>query len=222
MTDGSTPATPAGDATTQEATGVAAAPAASSASAAPPASSASTAPAAPAVSMPAPTAPVVARRRNRWLDVALAFAAVVAIGGIAFAVGRFTAPTTAFGGNGQGRNFGNGGGGFGPGASLAPGQTPGPGFRGGFGETFALQGTVTEVTADHITIKTESGQTVQVPLDSNTAYHREAGATATDVQPNTKVLVQLQTGNGGNGGTGGGGIRTGQLPPASNVTITGQ
>jgi hypothetical protein len=169
--------------------------------------------------MAAPAVPFVAKRRNRWLDVALGFAAIVAIGGVAFAAGRFTAPTaTAFGGNGQGRNFGNGGG-FGPGASLAPGQTPGPGFRGGLGGTFAVQGTVTEVTADHITIKTDSGQSVQVPLDGNTAYHREAGATATDVQPNTKVLVQLQTGGDG---TGGGGIRTGQLPPASNVTITGQ
>ena len=62
----------------------------------------------------------------------------------------------------------------------------------------------------------DSGQTVQVPLDSSTAYHREAGASASDVQPDTRVLVRLQAGSGG------GGVQTGQLPPASDVTIVGQ
>lgn len=161
----------------------------------------------------APVAPVRPARRNRWLDVALGVAAVIAVAGIAFAGGRLTAPAATR----TGFNGGNfpGGGAF---ASLAPGQTPGQGFRGGFGGgAIALQGTITEVTADHITLKLASGQTIQIPISSDTAYHRETAASATDVQTGTQVLIQLQQ-----SANGGGGIRNGQLPAARDVTIVGQ
>jgi hypothetical protein len=168
--------------------------------------------------IPAPAEPTRLRppRRNRWLDVALGVAAVLAVAGIAFAAGRFSAPAQsafafrngAFGGNG-------GNGGNGPGATLAPGQTPGA-FRGGLGGSLALEGSVVEVTADHLTVKLDSGQTVQVPLNSQTAYHLQAAGSSSDVQAGTRVLVQLQA------ATTGGGVRSGALPPASNVTVLSQ
>jgi hypothetical protein len=171
------------------------------------------APAAPPPATPTPEPVVLPKRRSRWLDLVLGFAVVVAVGGIAFGVGRLTAPTaSAFGANGQGRTFT---GGRGPNASLAPGETPGPGFRGGFGGALSLQGTVTEIAADHISIKLDSGQTVQVPLDTSTAYHRETAAGSSDVKADTRVVVRFQPG-------GAGGVRTGQLPTASDVTIVGQ
>jgi hypothetical protein len=150
------------------------------------------------------------QRRNRWLDVALGAAAVVAVAGIAFAAGRLTAPTGRVADFGNG-NFGNGN--F-PGASPAPGQTPGSGFGGGFGGALSLQGSIIEVTADHVTLKLASGQTVQVPLDGSTAYHREAAAIASDLQTGAQVLIRFQASTAG-----GGGIRTGQLPAASDITV---
>lgn len=162
-----------------------------------------------------PMTPVRQQRRNRWLDVALGAAAVIAIAGIAFAGGRLTAPAPTRTGFGGGNLPGGGALGQG-GATLAPGQTPGPGFRGGFGGAIALQGTITEVTADHLTLKLASGQTIQIPISSDTAYHREAAASSTDVQTGTQVLIQLQQ------SANGGGIRNGQLPAARDVTIIGQ
>jgi hypothetical protein len=155
---------------------------------------------------PGPTAmPPLKPRRNRWLDVALGLAAVVAVAGIAFAAGRLTAPQPTFG---LGANFGANGGG------SAPGSSPGAGFRGGLGGTIALEGTITAVSADQLTLKLDSGQTVTVPLNAATAYHRQAAAGSADVQSGSKVLVQLQS-----SASGGGGIQTGQLAPAANVTL---
>lgn len=178
-----------------------------------PSSGATPAPASEAPLPPPAAAPLAPpKRRSRWLDVALGFAVVVAVGGVAFGIGRLTAPTaSAFGVNGRAFNQTR----LGPGASLAPGETPGPGFRGGFAGTFALEGSVVSIAADHLTIKLDSGQTVDVPLDGSTAYHRETAAGATDVQANTRVAVRLKAG-------GADGVRTGQLPTASDVTIVGQ
>lgn len=152
-----------------------------------------------------PTSPRKARRR--WLDLALGFAAIVAVAGIAFAAGRLTAPTRAagFGGNFGGGNFGG---------NLAPGSTPRPGFRGGFGGNFSIEGSVVSVTADQLTIKLASGQTVQIPLDGTTAYHRETAASASDLASGSQVLVRLQP-----SATSSGGVRSGQQPPASDVTL---
>jgi len=109
-----------------------------------------------------------------FVNAILAVALVVAVGGVAFAVGRATAPAatatgrTGFGANGQG--FPGGGG---PNASGAPGA-----FNGGFGAGgISIQGTVTAVSADSITIQTAGGQSVTIPLNASTTYATRTPAT---------------------------------------------
>ena len=161
-------------------------------------------------------APVAVRRRSTPSRTFTRRLAVVAVGGVAFAAGRATAPvatTTGRGGfTGNGGAFG--GNGFGPNASGAPG-------RGGLGGTFAgggltIQGTVTAVTADSITLQLASGQSITIPTDSGTTYHTRAVASASDVTTGSTVLVQL---NGGRGGTGQGGQDGG--PAASGAPNRG-
>ena len=117
-------------------------------------------------------------------------AAFVAIGGVGFAVGRVTAPTPVaavgrFGGaggiGGAGGDFGNGGG-FGGGAGAAR----------LFGGTAALRGTVTAVTADHLSLTLANGTTINIPIDSSTTYHQQAPATASAITTGSTVLVQLR------------------------------
>jgi hypothetical protein len=157
------------------------------------------------------------------LNVVLGIALVVAVGGVAFAVGRATAPaTTATGRTG----FGGNGGGFGPNASGAPGG----GFAGGFGAGgVSIQGTVTAVGADSITLTLAGGQTVTIPTDAQTTYRQSTATTAAAVTSGSTVVVQLQGGRGvfgngnGNGGQGGGPNASGApgrtLGPASAVTV---
>ncbi|HET9084973.1 MAG TPA: hypothetical protein VFN41_11290, partial [Candidatus Limnocylindrales bacterium] len=100
------------------------------------------------------------RRANRVLDIALALAAVLAIGGVAFAVGRATAPAPAqaargFDGNG---GFFRNGGSFDPGAGG--GNAQGPRFAFGGGGALAIDGTVTAISPNSITIKRADGQEV--------------------------------------------------------------
>lgn len=172
----------------------------------------------------APPAPSRRRGSGMLMNVLLGVALFVAVGGVAFAVGRATAPaSTATGRNGLG--LGNGG--FGaPNASGAPG-----GFGGGFGAGgFSVQGTVESVTADAITIKLASGQTVTIPTDAQTTYRESQAATATSVTSGSTVVVELQGGRGalngngnGNGGQGGGPNASGApgrtLGPATTVTV---
>ena len=151
-----------------------------------------------------PSAPAsqIPRRKSSgaWLNVVLVLAAVVAVGGVAFAIGRSTAPVAAASARGNGL-FGNGNfarGSFAPGQSGAPGD--GNGFLGGGlrGEGgFNLAGTVQSVTGDTLTITTANGQTVQLTLGADTTYHTQAPATASDVKAGSKVEVQLQFGAGG-------------------------
>ena len=138
-------------------------------------------------------APLPARKTSsggRWLNLVLALAAAVAIGGVAFAVGRGTAPISAATGNGRGGFGGGPGGSFAPGASGQPGFGRG-GFGGGFGGGITLSGTVVSVTADTMTIKTAAGQTIELSLGASTTYHTQAAASATDVQAGKTVQVQL-------------------------------
>jgi hypothetical protein len=179
----------------------------------------------------APVTPVVVappRKRSAaatFVNVLLGLAVVVAVGGVAFAAGRATAPAST-----NTARFGNGGfvgnGNFGPGASGAPGRGN---FGGGaFGAGGVnIQGTVTAVAADSITIQLANGQTLTIPTDSSTAYHSQAPATAADVTAGKTVEVQLSGGRflgGGNGGNGGNGTepngsgRPG-LGAASSITI---
>ena len=48
------------------------------------------------------------------------------------------------------------------------------------------------MTADQLTLKLASGQTVQIPLDSSTTYHSQAPATAADVTTGSTVQVQVR------------------------------
>ncbi len=143
---------------------------------------------------------------------------VVAIGGVAFAVGRVTAPAaSAAGANRQaGANgvFGNGAAGALPNGSFAPGAD---GFRGALG---GLTGTVTAITADTLTIQVggTSGRTIEIPLSSSTAYHTEQAATAADVKVGAEVTVRTQRNATATGGTSGQpNQQNGQQPQASGA-----
>jgi len=171
----------------------------------------------------APVAPVTvpaAKRRSTTgllVNVLLGVAVVVAVGGVAFAAGRATAPTTTT----NGRFGGTGGPGFavGPNASGAPNRGA---FGGGFGGAgVTLQGTVTAVSADSITLQLTSGQTITIPTTSSTTYHSETAASASDVTTGATVKVQLgagRLGGGQNGGNGNG--NGGQNGPAASGAPT--
>jgi hypothetical protein len=161
----------------------------------PPAAAPSAPPITPGTTIPVQPLAVAPRRGagGMLVNVLLGVALVVAVGGVAFAVGRATAPvasaTTAR--NGFGGQGGNGGTFAGPGASGAPGRGFGPG--GGFGGVggFSIQGTVEAIDATSLTIKLASGQTVTIGLNGTTTYHKQAPATASDVTTGSTVLVQL-------------------------------
>lgn len=168
-----------------------------------------------------PSAPALQTPRrtssSAWLNVILVVAAVVAVGGVAFAIGRSTAPVAAAArGNGQ---FGNGNfarGSFDPTASGGPGNGFLGGLRGGGG--FNLSGTVQSVTGDTLTITTANGQTVEFTLGSATTYSAKTPATASDVKAGSKVEVQLEFGDGGRP-TASAAASPGPVGTASSVTV---
>lgn len=135
------------------------------------------------------------RAVNLALGAALLFAAI----GVAFAAGRVTAPATGTGGPVSVTDGGTGLDGL-PNASFRPGAgfpdasfRPGNGTTGGtgIGGSLAIEGTVDSVTADSVTIKLESGQTVTVGLDDDTTYHQQSDATASDVQASETVILRI-------------------------------
>lgn len=138
------------------------------------------------------------------LNAMLGLALVVAVSGVAFAVGRLTAPSTsAFpnGGPGGGNFPGGPGASFIPGGSFAPGiggNGPGGGLLGAGGLT--LEGTVESVSGDTLTIRTADGQTVEVTLPEDASYHSQVSASSSDVTSGSTVLVRVgvQTGQGTN------------------------
>jgi hypothetical protein len=140
-----------------------------------------------------PRVPLVKpKSSSRALNAVLALAAVVAIGGIAFAIGRTTAPAAA-----AADPRGAFGGGF-PNGSFAPDASGGPaGFPGGgLGRGVPLSGTVESLTPDLLTITTDSGQTIQISLDTDTGYHAKSDATSTDVVVGSTVEVDVDFGAG--------------------------
>jgi hypothetical protein len=169
--------------------------------------------------MPGPVMAPAARKgpSSRVLNVVLAAALVLAVGGIAFAIGRMTAPaaTAATRGNfpagGQGFNgyFGGrqGGGGGGLGGGVFAG-----GAGGGTGVT--IEGTVDSVSATTLTLKLASGQTIQIALDPTTTYHAQTNASSSDVVSGGNVQVQLSV-RGGAGGE----DTTVTGPTARDVTV---
>jgi hypothetical protein len=139
---------------------------------------------------------------SRVVNVVLGLAAIVAIGGLAFAAGRMTAPTTAAAdgnGNGNGR-FGNGqfpgGNGPFPSGDLVPGGGRGTGA--GFLTGSVLEGTVVSSTSTSLTLEINAGNggqsiQVEIPLSSATAVHTQADAATGDIAAGQEVLVQLGT-----------------------------
>ena len=152
------------------------------------------------------------------LNVALGVAVLVATAGVAFAVGRSTAPAAAptqvAGVTPGGRFFTNGGpgasldpnGGFGAGPGANSGNGNGNGGRFGFAGGPTIEGTVDSITADSVTIKTADGNTITIGLDSATTYHQQADATASDVEAGKTVILKLsggfRPGNGNGNGNG--------------------
>ena len=173
------------------------------------------------------------RASSRATSILFGVAAVVAIGGIAFAVGRVTAPTataaTSQFGNGA---FGAGGSReAGPNASSVPGRVRAGAFRGalpgiGGAAGLSIDGTVQSISGSTMTVKTANGETVTVDLGPGTTYHTATTASANSVTSGSRVRVQVQLNRAGftaGGGTAGGGGTTGgtgstQGPLASGAT----
>ena len=153
---------------------------------------------------------------GRWLNLLLVVAAAVAIGGIAFAIGRGTAPASASTGNGPVFDGAFPGGSFVPGASGAPGLIRG-GPRGGLGGGLTIEGTVESVDGDTLTIKTANGQTITVSTGDSTTYHTQADASAADVTAGRTVQVQLDGGLTGRPNASA--TTTGPVGTAGSVTV---
>ncbi len=178
-------------------------------------------------------APVVARTapRNRASTgtALLLVGALVAIGGVAFAVGRVTAPAAAaatnaggFGGTGRGAGTGEGGGfGGGTGGTGAGGLGGAGGFgRGGAGGV-SISGTVVSIDGSTIQIKLTTGQTETLNLAPTVTYRDSTTGSAADVTPGSTVQIGLALGaatgptasgqprpSGGFGGLGGATVGT--------------
>lgn len=168
--------------------------------------------------MTVPTSPVApvtsARRSGNILNVALALAALLAVGGIAFAVGRTTAPASAASGNAANGGAGNLGGNFGPRGSGAPGA----GFGGG-GRSLGIRGTVTAVSPTSITIQIAGGATITVATNGSTTYHQQVAGQATDVATGREVIVELNGGNQNGAGGAPGASPSGRTGTAGDITI---
>lgn len=193
-------------------------------------------PAPPIATGPAPAAAAPARKSSGvWVNLLLGAAAIIAVGGVAFAIGRSTAPAAAANvvtlpGGGTGVFVG-------PGGSFAPGNGNGQGGFRGPGALFgagglAVEGTVQSIDGSTMTVKTANGETLTVALDGSTTYHKATTATASDVATGDSVTVRVSGGrfgadanggagvNGGTGGTGGSGGTTTPRFTASDVTVT--
>jgi hypothetical protein len=174
---------------------------------------------------PAPVLPANPKPRSksgRIVNVVLGLALVIAVAGVAFAVGRGTANASTAQGNGRGgfngQGFTNGGNfpGGGNGGNGGNGNGgPGGFFAGGAGG-ITLQGTVTAVNGDSITLKTAAGAEITISTNGDTTYHQQAAATSSDVQTGSTVKVQV---NGFRGGRfGGGGANASPAPSGAPQT----
>jgi hypothetical protein len=143
-----------------------------------------------------PSAPARSRAdAARLLNLALIGAFVLALGGIAFAAGRMTAPPAAITGGANFPGGFNGDGQGGPGNGSVQGRPRGgQGALGGLGGGVTVEGTVESVTASTLTLKLADGQTIQIALNDSTTYHAQADASSSDVVTGGKVLVRLQLG----------------------------
>jgi hypothetical protein len=158
---------------------------------------------------------------GRVLNIILGVAIAVAIGGVAFAIGRTTAPASA-------ATTGRGGFAANPNRSFAPNASGVPGFGGGRGAFgglggggLTIRGTVESVGSDTVTIKTANGQTIEVTTGADTTYNTQTPGSASDVTDGATVQVQLDLGSGGNGGfrPGASGAPTGPVGTAGSITV---
>lgn len=173
------------------------------------------APTSPVATAPTPSAPAVAVRPRKSggvvLNLLLVVAGALAIGGVAFAVGRSSAPAAA-------AAFPGGGGQGGPGGSFAPGAGGG---RGGLGQggAVSIDGTITSIDATSVTLTLASGQTVTFKLDTTTTYHEATAAASGDVAVGDTVAVKVI---GGGRVPGGATPSTGTTPTltAGDITVS--
>ena len=137
-----------------------------------------------------PVRPV--KKSNRSGTVLLAVAGLVAIAGVAFAAGRLTAPPAAAANNGVTRTGGFPFGSFAPGGGFRGGGGSGnfPGGGANLARSIDVRGQVTAVTPTSITIQTDAGTQVTLPIDSSTTYHTATPATSSSVSVGSTVDVQ--------------------------------
>jgi hypothetical protein len=154
-------------------------------------SASSSAPFSHTVSTPPPPVIAPVKKGDRTFSILLAVGLLIAVGGVAFAVGRVTAPAQAATTRG---NFGAGG--FGGAAGAGAGTGAAGLGRGGFGGGVLVTGTVDSVSGTTMTLKEANGSTVTVNLASTTTYHAQAAATAADVTTGKQVQVEVQIAGG--------------------------
>jgi len=178
-----------------------------------------------------PVRTAVRPQRANPVTVLLALSAMVALGGVSFAIGRTVSaggstpgqatvvagsgPTT--GGNGLPGPAPNPGG-----VPLVPGGEDGAGVASG---TTTVSGTVVGVSSNSITVQQANGQTVTIATDASTGYHSQTSATSASVTTGTTVIVQTSGRTGFSRERGG--ISAGASPGlgvgrATSVTVLGQ
>jgi hypothetical protein len=132
------------------------------------------------------TAPLVkppARESGRATSILLGVAVLVAVGGLAFAGGRITAPASASGFQGERAGF--------PAGSFDPNQADGFG-QGGLGGNRALtiSGTVKSLDGSTLVLTVADGTEMTIDVSGST-YHAESAATASDVTAGASVSVTV-------------------------------
>ena len=162
-------------------------------------------------------------RRANSVTALLVIGAMVALGGVSFAVGRVTSTgqsgtgQTSTGANGLAGQ--NGGPGIGPNASGAPEFDLG-GRDGGFGGAATMSGAVVGVTSTSITVQLADGQTVTVATGSSTTYHAQTAATSIDVTTGATVTIKTTAGTTASGTASASASPATTTRTATDVTIT--
>jgi hypothetical protein len=159
---------------------------------------------APTSFAPAPVAATTTAKNRASTGTALLLVgALVAIGGVAFAVGRVTAPTAtaspAGGLGGTGRGAGNGTNGEGGFGGFGGGAGGAGGFGGGAGRGTAgvsISGTVVSIDGSTIQIKLANGTTETLNLSPTVTYRDSTTGTAADVTAGATVQIGLALGAG--------------------------
>lgn len=147
-----------------------------------------------------PTAELLQKQASRGtppraIVVALALAGAIAFGGVGFAVGRVTAPAPTFAG------FRGGNGVPGLGDGQRPGNSGGGGGL-GLGRGLGLQGTVTSINGDTLTLQTANGSTITVKLSSTTTFSKQMTGQRSDITQGATVRVGINFTAGANPGSG--------------------